>query len=104
MGYDVTRPMVGICVEYKSEAGLRRLREHNKRFSSPLLPPINVQKVRYGSLAGSHLNVSLRCIKVVCAGASPAGDIRAIADESPGLRDAVINGHKWWILPESLPT
>ena len=64
MGYDVTRPMVGICVEYKSEAGKRRLLAHNRRFSSPLLPPINEQKVRYGSLAGSHLNVSFRCIKV----------------------------------------
>ena len=104
MGYDVTRPMVGICVEYKSEAGLRKLLEHNKRFSSPLLPPINEQKVRYGSLAGSHLNLSFRAIKVGCAGASPAGDIRAIADDSPALRDAVLNGHKWWILPESLAT
>ena len=104
MGYDVTSPMVGICVEYKSEAGLRRLLEHNKRFSSPLLPPINEQKVRYGALAGSHLNVSFRCIKVGCAGASPAGDIRAISDESPALRDAVINGHRWWILPVLLPT
>ena len=103
-GYDATRPQVGICVEYKSEAGLRKLLEHNKRFSSPLLPPINEQKVRYGSLAGSHLNLSFRIIKVGCAGASPAGDIRAIADESPALRDAVLNGHKWWILPESLPT
>ena len=35
-GYDVPRPTVGICVEYKSEAGLRRLLEHNKRLSSPL--------------------------------------------------------------------
>ena len=103
-GYDPTKPMIGICVEYKSEAGLRKLLEHNKRFSSPLLPPINEQKVRYGSLAGSHLNLSFRVLKAGCAGASPAGDIRVIADESHALRDAVLNGHKWWILPESLAT
>ena len=71
---------------------------------TPLLPPINVQKVRYGSLAGSHLNLALKAIKVGCAGESPAGDIKSIADESPALRDAVLNGHKWWILPESLAT
>ena len=68
------------------------------------MPSIDEQKVRYGSLAASHLNVAFRIIKVGCAGASPAGDIRAIADDSPALRDAVLTWHKWWILPESLST
>ena len=84
-GFDVTRPMVGICIEYKSDAGKARLLEHSKRFSSPLLPPINEQKVRYGSLAGTHLNLALRTIKVGCAGASPAGNIRALTDYPPAF-------------------
>ena len=38
------------------------------------------------------------------AGASPAGDIRATVDGSPALKDAVINGHKWWIFLGSMAT
>ena len=30
--FDKTRPFIGVCVEVKSEAGIRKLLEHNERF------------------------------------------------------------------------
>ena len=45
-GFDPTRPQVGICVQYKTDEGKRRLLEHNKGFSQgcTLLPPIDEAK------------------------------------------------------------
>ena len=64
-GFDSTRPQAGICVEFKSPEGKRKLLQHNYRFSrgSLLLPRIEENKVLYGSLAGSHLNLALRLIQ-----------------------------------------
>ena len=31
--FDRTRPAIGICIEYKSEEGIRKLLEHNQRFT-----------------------------------------------------------------------
>ena len=41
-GFDRTRTPKGICIEYKSEAGIKKLLEHNKKFSkgNRNLPPI----------------------------------------------------------------
>ena len=100
-GFDRTRPMVGICVKYESEAGKRKLLEHNARFSkgNSLLPPIDPTKAIYGSLAGSHLNIALRIISG--GGNSPIGDLRGLCEGDESLTDVVHNGHRWWILPES---
>ena len=57
------------------------------------MPPIDEQKARYGSLAGSHLNIGSRIIQVGSAGASPAGDVRSLVDESASLNDAAMKGH-----------
>ena len=59
-GYDYSRPAVGICVEVKSPEGMRKLLEHNKKFTSPLMPPLTEDGVRYASIASSHLNLALR--------------------------------------------
>jgi hypothetical protein len=101
-GFDTTRPMVGICVQYTSPEGKAMLIEHNKRFSSSLLPPVDEDKAMYGSLAGSHLNIALRLLQRGCN--SPAGDVRTLCDSDPSLKDAATHGHRWWILPESLAT
>ena len=47
VGFDRTRPQVGICVEFKSDKAKQRLLEHNRRFTKgqPLLPPIDESKV-----------------------------------------------------------
>ena len=101
-GWSPTRPLVGIVIEFKSEKGKRLLLEHNERFSkgNHLLPPILVKGhvVWYGSLAASHLNLALRCIR---AGVnSPIGDLKSLIDDDVHLREVVQNGHRWWILPE----
>ena len=101
-GFDRTRPQVGICVKYTSEAGKRALLEHNLRFSKgePLLPPVDPDKALYGSLASSHLNMALRLVQA--GSASPVGGLSNLTAEDPSLRDVVLNGHKWWVLPEDL--
>ena len=102
--FDRTRPLVGICVEYKSEAGIKKVLEHNQRFTqgNKLLPPI-LEEVKsgpvYASLACSHLNLALRCIKTGTH--SPTGDLSSLLQQTT-LKDVAVNGHKWWILPETL--
>ena len=65
--YDRTRPAIGICVEYRSDQGIKKLLEHNRRFSqgNKLLPQIPERHngPLYGSLAGTHLNLAFRAIK-----------------------------------------
>lgn len=99
--FDRTRAAIGICILFTSEQGLKMLIEHNMRFSKgcKLLPPI-VPGACYGSLATSHYNLALRCIK---AGTfSPIGNLQDLLTDSPNLRDAVEQGHRWWILPETV--
>ena len=102
-GFDRTRPLVGICVEYKSPEGKKKLLEHNKSFTQgcSLLPAIDEQKALYGSLAGSHLNLALRLIQ--SGASSPAGDLGALVADDTSLKEVVSNGHRWWILPEDVP-
>eukprot|EP00972_Heterocapsa_arctica_P076835 11332628-Heterocapsa_arctica.AAC.1 len=65
-----------------------------------LLPPIDEDKSLYGSLAGSHFNLALRCIQ--SGTFSPAGDLANLLVEDPSLQDVVKNGHRWWILSETV--
>ena len=101
--FDRSRPHIGICVKYTSEAGIKKLYEHNKRFTlgNRLMPPLkDLSGPVYGSIACTHLNLALRCIKHGLQ--SPAGDLSSLMCESlPTLREAVIGGHRWWILPET---
>ena len=102
-GFDSTRPVAGVCVEFRTSDGKKQLLEHNVRFSTgnPLLPKLDPAKVLYGSLAGSHLNMALRLIKQ--GAGSPAGDLGALLVGNHNLVDVVQNGHKWWVLREDTP-
>jgi hypothetical protein len=102
-GFDHTRPAVGICIQAKSPEAKRQLLEYNRRFTmgNALLPPIHENEACYGTLAASHLNIALRCIKAGVP--SPACDIGALAESNAALKDLVDSGHKWWILPEDTP-
>jgi hypothetical protein len=102
--FDRTRPAIGICVEIKSEQGLKRLLEHNHKFSqgNRLLPPILQQGLSgpvYASLACTHLNLAFRCIKNGTS--SPVCDVRDLMEHGT-LKEVAQNGHRWWVLPESL--
>ena len=102
-GFDATRPQVGVCVEFRTPEGKRKLLEHNARFSASntQLPKIEDIKVVFGSLASAHLNLALRLIQQ--GAASPAGDLRALCEKDRVLADTVDNGHKWWVLQENTP-
>ena len=102
--FDRTRPAIGICIEYRSEQGIKQLLEHNRRFSqgNKLLPPILESATTgplYGSLACTHLNLAFRCLKN--ATQSPLGDLWSLLDH-PTLKEVALNGHRWWVLPETL--
>ena len=97
-GFDYSRPSVGICYEVKSPEGKRKLVEHNKKFTSPLMPPLIEDGVQYASIACSHLNTSLRFL--TSGKASPAGDLSGLLDSQPNLKEAAEVGHRWWVLPE----
>ena len=100
--FDRTRPMVGICLEVKSEEGIKKLLQHNERFSSghKLLPPILATSGPvYAALAGNHYNLALRSIKNGTH--SPIGNLSSLLDQ-PTLKEAALNGHRWWVLPETL--
>ena len=95
--FDRTRPAIGICVEYKSEQGIKKLLEHNRRFSegNKLLPPMMVgggTGPLYGSLACTHLNIAFRCLKNGTH--SLLGDLGSLL-EHPTFKWVALNGHRW---------
>ena len=100
-GFDSTRPQTGICVQFSSAEGKKRLLEYNRAFSkgNELLPPIEEDMALYGTLAGTHLNIALRVLRHGVP--SPAVDVQAIVEPGSSLHDAVHHGHRWWVLPES---
>ena len=101
--YDRTRPAIGICVEYRSEQGMKKLMEHNRRFSqgNKLLPqiPEGNSAPLYGSLACTHLNLAFRAIKNGTP--SPIGALDTLMS-CQALKEVVLNGHRWWVLPETV--
>jgi hypothetical protein len=101
-GFDRSRPPVGICVEYRSSEGEKKLLDHNKRFSQGcvLFPPIDEEKALYGSLACSHLNIAIRCI--ASGTQSSVGNLSDMTAQDQALKEVVTHGHKWWILPETV--
>ena len=100
-GFDSTRPQVGICVQFTSPEGKRKLLEYNRKFSkgNELLPPIEEDLALYGTLAGTHLNIALRILRHGVP--SPAVDVQALLEPGSSLHDVVHHGHRWWVLPES---
>ena len=98
-GFCSDRPQVGICIKYESPEGKKRLLEHNKRFASPLLPPVD-ETAEYGSLACTHLTLAAKCVKSNLK--SPIGELSKLLNEDDGFKEFVDEGHLWIILPGSL--
>ena len=102
-GYDRTRPAIGICIQYTTEHGIRFLLDHNRKFTqgNKLLPPIpeGASAPLYGAIACTHFNISLRCIKNGIP--SPIGNLSDLLDLQ-NLKEVVLDGHRWWILPETV--
>ena len=51
--------------------------------------------------ARSHLNLARRCIQAGLQ--SPVGDLQDLMDDTGNLKDVVLNDHRWWVLPETVP-
>ena len=96
-GFSRKRPQSGICVELTDPKMKKELIAYNEKFTSgnPHMPPICEEDVLYGTLASSHLNLALRCLKAGTQ--SPVGDLKALADEAD-LKEVVTKGHEWYIL------
>ena len=105
-GFDKSRPLVGICVRVASEKGKAEVLEHNRKFTqgSPHLPQILeenfVSGPVYASLAGTHLNLALRCLKNGTP--SPLGDQSDLLSNLPSLKQVALHGHRWLVLNEDL--
>ena len=101
-GFDKGRAQVGICIKFTTQEGKQKLLEHNRRFSkgNTLLPPIQDDGELYGSLAGSHYNLALRAISHGIK--SPIGNLHEMLDDDENLKQRVKEGHRWWILPETI--
>ena len=89
-------------VEYTSQKGLQELLAHNRKFSqgNQLLPqlPEGLSGPLYGSLACTHLNLAFRAIKNGTP--SPIGILTDLMSQST-LKEVVLHGHRWWVLPET---
>ena len=102
--YDRSRPLAGICVEIKSPEGIKKLLDHNRRFTvgNKLLPQIldsvATGGTLYASLACTHLNLAFRAIKNNID--SPIGNLSDLMEQA-SLKETVQNGHRWWVLPET---
>jgi hypothetical protein len=101
-GHDKSRPAVGICVEIREAAALAELIAHNQALShtSPLMPKVYPEGMRYECLAATHYNVALRLGKD--GHASPAGDLSKTKDTEQSFAEACSGGHRWIVLPESI--
>ena len=100
--FDRTRPLPGICVKVESDEGIKQLLDHNRKFTKGQdhLPPIlDAMRPLYATLACTHLNIALRCIKNGTP--SPIGNIQDLLTQE-SLAELVQNGHKWWVLPENV--
>ena len=54
----------------------------------------------YGSSSCSRLNIALRCIQSGLQ--SPVGGLQDLMGDVGYIKDAVLNGHRWWVLPETV--
>ena len=91
-----------MCVELTDPALRKAVAEHNQSLcdSSPLMPPVDPDKLRYECLDGTHYNVSLRLGKANAP--SPAGDLAALRRTDDSFNEACERGHWWIVLPGSM--
>ena len=87
-GHDPSRPLVGVCMVHKDPKAIQALVELNKQLaeSSPLMPPVWEDLMRYEILACNHYNTALRLGRDNCQ--SPAGDLVALRDKDSSYNEA----------------
>ena len=104
-GYDPTRHLIPIVVRCSSEASKKALVEHNTRLAEgrPGYPATDEKSMEYGTIAGSHLTLAMRCVAndVPCR-ASGFGS-KSLAEKQPNLKHASTRGLKYWVLRGDTP-
>jgi hypothetical protein len=98
-GYDKHKPLVGIAKDYSKcdPKKLEALLGHNRGMSDgdSRWPPMFGDVMRKGTLASTHLNITLRLYKHGVA--SPTGESFSVRDDA-ALQRVCERGHKWWLL------
>ena len=104
-GYDPTRHLTPIVVRCSSDKNRAHLQAHNQRFTEGRseFPPADEKRMEFGTLAGSHLTLALRCIEsgVVCQ--STGLSAQAIVEKQPNLKQVVERGMRYHVLREDTP-
>ena len=104
-GYDASRHLTPIVVRCTSEQKRKDLVAHNKAYSEGRaeLPGVDEKSMEYGTIAGSHLTLAMRCVAgdVPCK-ASGFGS-KSLGDKQPQLKLAAERGLKYWVLREDTP-
>ena len=91
-------------IHYTSDKGRKDLVNFNLKWSQGRVgfPKVNAKKMRYGTLAGSHLTLAVRCVLERMQ--SPQGhDLGKLVDIDPKLKKVVEQGLEYIILEEDTP-
>jgi len=102
-GFDKNKPMPGILKDYSRQQAKRQaLILHNQSFTEgdARWPPVIVDKMAKGSLAGTHLTIAIRIHKHRVM--SIAGEAFDVGDDA-NLARVTTRGHKYWILDCEIP-
>ena len=102
-GYDPTKPKPGVVRQYKSNEGKRKLVKWNEDFSvrNPAFPTVESDVMSYGSVASSHLTLTLRCYRERLH-SQITNDAFTIENDD-NLLQGTRRGHKYWVLREDTP-
>lgn len=104
-GYDATRHLTPIVVRCSSEKAKADLVAHNRRFSEgrPGFPSVDDKAMEFGTLAGSHLTIALRCVESDVPCLSTGFGSKSISEKQPPLKLAAERGLRYWVLKEDTP-
>lgn len=104
-GYDASRHLTPIVVRCSSDEARQKLQAHNKRFAEGRtgFPSVDEKAMEFGTLAGSHLTIALRCVESDVPCLSTGFGSKAIADSQAPLKLAAQRGLAYWVLKEDTP-
>ena len=98
-GFDPKRATPGIVIFCDDDASKKHLLEWNEGLASgnDLCPPVNKQRMVYGTLAASHMTLALRAFKAKMY-SSITGSVFPVPADGPMLHNVVEHGHNYYVL------
>ena len=83
-GFDPSKAPIGVCRSFGANTDLvARLQQHNGKFSTSLYPAIKADKMTYGSLGSTHVNITGRIFKEALRA---VGAVGCMSNERPDPR------------------